>query len=183
MFGRLTTDDNLRQTLFNRFGAGAYGAPSYGWARIPQGDYDDARRIVNLSGPASIMGIGEILWCLSSADFRAKLADLVTAVGNTGVASAGRGNWFYTALGLMSVDGQVLADFAGGRFDKNRFGMLTASERADIQALASNPRVVATATELCRSVWSEGCSDKAQFWSPDAEHPHLHPVASPYPLS
>jgi hypothetical protein len=183
MFGRLTTDDNLRLALLNRFAVGAYAAPDNGWAKIPQGDYDDARQIVNLSGPASIMGLGEILWCLSSADFRAKLGDLVTAVGNTGVATAGRSSWFYTALGLMSVDGQVLTDFAAGRFDDNQFGMLTDPERTDIRTLASNPDVVDKATRLCRSEWSEGCSDKALFWSPDAQHPHLHPVASPYPLN
>jgi len=182
MFGRLTTDADLRQALLDRFTEGAYAAPSNGWATIPQGDYDDARQIVNLSGPASIMGLGEMLWCLSSAEFRDKLADLVQAIADTGVATAQRTNWFYTALGLMSVDGEILDDFATGGFDDNRFGMLTDAERADIKKLASDAQVVATATKLCQSEWAQGCSDKARFWAPDDEHPHLHPVASPYPL-
>ncbi len=182
MFGRLTTDNNLRQELFNRFQVGAYASPQYGWAVIPRGDYDSARQIVNLSGPVSIMGLGELLWCLSSADFRTKLADLVTALGESGIATAAKSNWFYTALGLMCVDGQVLADFAAGRFDKNRFGMLSGEESDDIQKLASNENVVETATRLCLSEWAGGCNSKAQYWSADAQHPHLYSVASPYPL-
>jgi len=129
------------------------------------------------------MALGELLWCLSSTDFRANLGGLATAIGNTGISAGGRSNWFYTALGLMSVDEQVLTDFAAGRFEKNNFEMLTSPDSADINKLASNSDVGAAAIRLSSSEWSEGCNAKLQFWSPDGEHPHLYPVASPYPLS
>ena len=91
---------------------------------------------------------------------------------------------FYTALGVMAVDGQVLGDFAQGglKFDDNNFSVLTPAERTDIAQLAGNSDVMFQAKKLCQSLWGQGCSDKLQFWAPDAQHPHLHPVANPYPV-
>ncbi len=186
VFGRLTTNDTLRNSLYARFSAVAYSAPKSGWATIPQKNYTDAGTLLGavVPGPLSIFCLGEILWALSSKTFRDGLDELAASVQAAGVITANRSPWFYTALGVMSVDGQVLGDFAQGgqKFDDNNFSVLTKAERDDITQLACDADVMLQAKTLCQTLWGQGCLDKLQFWEPDAQHPHLHPVANPYPV-
>ena len=185
VFGRLATDDDLRETLYCKFPVGYYhfDKPRRG-LRIPEGNYDAARELIAATiprRPLSIMGLGETLLCISTQVFRDDFDKLIDAIDKTGVDTYDRSGMFYTALGLMLVDGNVLFQFAGGEFEASQFGDLGPRERQDIGKLAQDEDVRYNATEVCNIYWSEGCNSKYLYWQPSVESPHVHPIATSYP--
>jgi len=168
--GRLVTDAAFETAVFAINYATPYAVNLSNRAQIPKPDFDALRAVVatRLTGPISLMALGEILVAMRAPNFKATLDQLAAAIANTGVNTGGRTPMFYTALGATMVDSKLRAVIAG---NFPAYGFKLDGDAPDAAKIITDAGVGPKADAFCASCWSKGCNLKTVFW--DA---HIHPV-------
>ncbi len=191
VFGRLASDKTFFDNLCAACSSKYYPlAKDVGWLsgkalNIPEKAYQKLHKALApvVTGPVSLMALGELLMVFSSPKFRSLAAKLVREIEKTHVNTSNRTKLFYTALGCMVLDDTVRSDFANRVYDRNGFGALTEGvgglpgEQDDLASLADpEKKVMIKANDLCRLFWHQGCCDQLNFYTG-----HVHILAQPMP--
>ena len=184
-FGRLAADDKFRNAVYKQFPVYNYEYDSNKKGIvIDEKYYDDLRKIIvgkMPQVPMSLMALGEILMCVSTDLFRDGFSELVDSIKATGIKLRNRSPLFYTALGLLLIDGPIVLAFAkgGNYFNRLQFGRLTKLERRDIVTIARDNTIILHASGVCYNYWSSGCYSQYSYY---ANHIHPTPKYPPTPM-
>jgi hypothetical protein len=189
MMGLLVMDRKFQKKVF-AFPKRRYSMGKNQRSRIPVGptakhpndpnDYELLRKIVGPhlpNTPLSLMGLGEMLFSLTSKDFRDKACLVAEAIKEMDLDQPEDGT-FYMALGAMITDPQLIVELLTNKnWRKFGFESVTRNDRKMLIEIVNqnyNPTVYGLIHDFCYTLWGSECNDSIIAW--DA---HTHPVALP----
>jgi hypothetical protein len=141
---------------------------------IPGTQYDAARAVIRTripGRPTSLMSTGELLYLFSHELLRQDLDAVAASIPAATIATipANASPLFYSALGAMIMDEEILFSFKNGLFDDVDFGAV--DQKPILTALALHLPFESATSKLRNDGWEPDCECRSIFYLG-----HLHPT-------